>query len=98
MRCHGQNASLSQQSAPRRIGNSHSPKLASIKIRNPIVPRQALVHERVVRRQEIENVSVFTNDTFEEQFRLAPERLTEVVIEIRKQVGIRQYVSHVSQP
>ena len=45
---------------------------------------EPLVQERVVRSQQIEHTSVFANDAVEEEFRLAPERLAQVVIKVRK--------------
>ena len=50
--------------------------------------REPLVHERVVGRHQIENVPVLADNASKEQLRLAPERVAQVVVEIRKLVGV----------
>ena len=45
---------------------------------------QPLINERVIRFEEVHDAAVFANNTFEEEFRLAAERLTQVVIELRR--------------
>ena len=46
--------------------------------------RQPLVDERVVGRQQIEHAAVLAHDALEEQLGLAPERLPQVVVEVRE--------------
>ena len=50
------------------------------------MPRQPLVDERVVRGQQVEDAAVLAHDAVEEQLRLAPERLPQVVVEVRELV------------
>ena len=49
---------------------------------NAVVLGQPLVHERVVRAQQVEHAAVFADDALEEQLGLAPERLAQVVVEV----------------
>ena len=53
------------------------------------MPGQPLVHERVVCRQQIEDVAVLAHDAVEEQFGFALKRLPQVVVEVGKQIGSR---------
>src|SRR6185436_7943634 len=74
-RSHGQNAALSKQAAPGIVGSERdAPELVAIDIRNAVVLREAIVDERVVRGQQIDDAAIFANDALKEQFRFAPER------------------------
>ena len=75
-RSHRQDAALPQQPAPRIVGNRHAPELAAIDVRNSVVPREALIDERVIRIQQIEHVVIFVQDAAEEQLRLFLERMS----------------------
>src|SRR5256885_901107 len=97
MRGHREDASLPEQSLTFWIRDCHAPELAPVKVRNPIVPSEPLVHEGVVGREQIENVPVFADDAFKKQLRLAAERLAKIVVEIGKQIGVRQHVLYVPQ-
>ena len=46
--------------------------------------RKALVQERVVRAQQVERAPVLAHHTVDQQLRFLPERLPEVVVEIRE--------------
>ncbi len=80
-------APFTQQAASRVEFRSEcdAAELAPVNIRDPIVFGQPFIDERVVRRQQIEDIAVFVNDAAEEEFDLTPEGLPEVVIKIRKQ-------------
>ena len=43
---------------------------------------QSFIHERVVRLKQIDHAAVLADHAVEQQFRLAPERLAQVVIEV----------------
>ena len=58
-------------------------ELAAVHVRDPVVLRQPFVDERVVGRQQIEDAAVLVHDAVEEQLDLAPERLPQVVVEVR---------------
>jgi len=60
-------------------------ELASVHIRYSIVLREPFIDERVIRSQEIDHIPVFADEAVEEQFSLTPERLPQVVVEIREE-------------
>ena len=63
----------------------------------PVVLGQPLVHERIVRAQQIERAAVFLHDAFDEELGFAPERLAQVVVEVRERPGIRARGGEVAQ-
>ena len=80
-------------SRPRRMSRSagkfHPPELRTINIRNPVVLRQPLIDEGVIRRQQIQDAAVLMDHAAEEQFDLALECRPQVIVEIRKQIHLR---------
>ena len=84
VRCKRENASLPQQSAARIIGHGDAPEAAPINVRDAVMTGQALVHERVVRGQQIQHAAIFVHDALKEKLRLAAQRLSQIVVEIRK--------------
>ena len=92
-----QNAALPEQPFPRLVGDRHAAEVAAVDVGDPVVPRQPLVDERVVRPQQVEHVPVLAHDAVEEQLGLALERLPQVVVEVGKLVGVRQHAPHVAQ-
>ena len=83
-RSHEEYASLAEQAPSSAILKSDAAEPAPVDVGNTVVPGQTLINERIVRFEEIHDAAVFANNTFEEQFRLAAESLTQVVIEIRR--------------
>src|SRR5262247_1189529 len=75
IRSHGQDAALAKQTHSGLIRQRDTTEAASVNVRNPIMPRQPLIHERVIGIDEIEDAAVFAHDAVEKQFGLAPERL-----------------------
>ena len=53
-----------------------------------VMPRETLVDERVIGRQQLHQASVFAYEVGEEQLRLAPHRLGQLLIEIRVRQSI----------
>src|SRR5207247_359271 len=51
---------------------------------DPVVLRQPLVDERIVRGQKIQHASVRANDAVEEHLRFAPEALPKLIVEVRE--------------
>src|SRR5207247_5346097 len=88
---------LPQQAATRSPIERHTPKMAAIYVRDPVMPRQPLVDERVVGAQEIDNTAVLADDAPGEELGFPVERLAQVVVEVRKRLGIRRHVPHVPQ-
>ena len=74
-------------SRPRRfvVGQRHAAETGRRRsVRNPVMPRQPLVDERVIGVQQIQHAAVFAHDALEEQLRLAAHGLAQVVVEIGK--------------
>src|SRR2546422_976688 len=76
----------------------HTAEVIARDTRKPVVPREALVHERVVGAIEIEQAAVFADEAVEELFRLATHIGREVVVEIRIVIRIRVDLVDVLQP
>ena len=92
-----QDARLAEQTPAVRVGERHSPEVAAVDPRNPIVTGQLLVEERVVRGQEIHDAAVFLQLALEEQLGLAHERRAEVVVEPGEApVRVRRQQPHVA--
>ena len=89
---------MPQHAAPAVVRIAHAPELRSRDPRNPVVPGEALVQERVVRREEFEQASVLTHQVLEQQLRLADHVLAQLSREVRIQVRFRLVVLRVLQP
>src|SRR4051812_44897810 len=48
-----QEASLSQESSAVLVAQNYTPKVAAVNIRNPVVPRETFINERVIRVQQV---------------------------------------------
>ena len=59
--------------------------------------RETLVEERVIGAQQIEHAAIFFHHTLEQQLGLAPEGLTEVVVEIGEQPVVRFVAVEIAQ-
>ena len=59
--------------------------------------REALVQERVVRPKQVEHAAILTNHAVDKELRLLPERLTQVVVEIREETHVRRDRVEVAQ-
>ena len=70
--------------AARVVGHRHAAELAAVDVGDAVVPRQPLVHERVVGAQQVEHAAVLADDALEQQLGLAAERLPQVVVEVRE--------------
>ena len=81
-----EDAALPEQTLPRFVGHGHAAKLAAVHVRDPVVLRDAFVHERVVGGHQVEHVAVLAHDAAEEQLRLVLQTLPQVVVEIGKLV------------
>ena len=64
---------------------------------NAVVLGQPLVHERVVRAQQVERAAVLRDDALDEQLGLAPERLAQVVVEVGERPRVRARRGEVPQ-
>ncbi len=97
IRRHGQQAALAEQSAAPAVGQRHAPEAVAVDVRNPVVPGQALVHEGVVRAQELDDAAILLQLALEEERRFLQERVAKVLVEIGEEIGIRRDVADVLQ-
>ncbi len=80
-------STLPWRSSPPRTSSSaerDAAEPAAVDVGNAVVLREALVHERVVRPQQVEHAAIFAHDALEEQLRFLAERLTQIVVEVRE--------------
>ena len=77
----GEDAPLPEQPPPGRGIELHPPEVAAVHVRNPVVPGEPLVHERVRRGQQVEDAAVAAQHAVDEQLGLAPERPPQVLVE-----------------
>src|SRR5438094_3026723 len=65
----------------RSYGDWSSDVCSSDLARDPVVASQCLVHESVIRIEQIDHIAVLAKDAVEQQFSLAAKRLAQVVVE-----------------
>ena len=75
----------------------HRPKVAAVDAWHPVVPRQPLIEEGRLRRQQLHHPPVLPHVVVKQQLRLPPERLAQVVVELGKRVDVRGHRPHVPQ-
>ena len=69
----------------------HAAELTAVHVRNAVVPRQPLVDERVVGRQQLEHAAVVAQDWLSRNSSVSRRnRLPQVVVEIREQHRVRR--------
>ena len=88
---------MPEQTAARRIRERHAAEAIPVYARDPVVPRQSLVDERVVGAQEIHHAAILAKLVLDEQFRLTLERRAKVLVELRKQLDVGPHVPDVAQ-
>ena len=68
----------------------HAAEVRTVNVRDAVVPGEPLVHERVVRIQEVEHRSILAHDALEEHLRFALETLAQVVVEVgeHRDIGV----------
>ena len=97
LRRHHQDRALAEQPLARIVGQRHATELASVHVRNAVVPGEPFVDERVVGRHQVEDVAVLAHDALEEELCLAPERQPQVVVEIGEHHRVRLMIREVPQ-
>src|SRR4029434_6342970 len=83
---------MAEQPAPVRVGHFDLAESRTVDAGDAVMPGEPFVHERVVGVQELEDAPVAAQDVGEQQLGLAPERLANVVIEIRELQDVRAYL------
>ena len=84
------NAPVTKEAEPTLIGQRDLPEMTAVHMRDPVVLREPLVDERVIRRQQLADAAVLPHLTLDEQLGFLTQRLTEILIKIRKQLGVRR--------
>ena len=84
IRRQSQNTALPQQSSANAVRHRDAPELVAINIRDTVMARQTLVHERVIRVQQLQNAAVAEQHIVEQQIGLAFKRQPQVVVEFGK--------------
>ncbi len=88
---------MAEQPATAIVGDRHAPEAIAVNPGDPVVPREPLVDEGVVGRQQVDDAAVLLHDAGEEQLGLAPQRLPQVVVEIGERRRIRPGAGEVPQ-
>ena len=78
------------------VAESHAPEMTAVHMWKPIELGQAAVHECVIGAQQVEDAAILAELAFEEELRLARERLLEIVIEVRKHRDVGRVQAYVS--
>ena len=88
-----------RSSPPRSLPapSADAAEVTAVDVRNAVVLRQPFVDERVVGAQQIQHAAILAEDAVEEQLGFLPERLTEIVVEVRKQSHVRRDRREVAQ-
>ena len=88
---------MTEQPGARRILQADAAKLAAVDVGNLVVARQPLVHEGVVRGQQVDDAPVVADLIVEQQFRFALEGVAQVVVELRELRAIRRRDPQIAQ-
>jgi hypothetical protein len=89
---------VAEQAAARRRLQIHATEVAAAHVGQPVVARDALVDEGVVRGQQLEHAAVLAHDAVEEQLGLAPEAVRERRVVRGIQQRVRADLVEVLQP
>src|SRR5437867_12691662 len=79
-------------------GERHTAESASVDVGNSVVLRQAFIEERVVRPDEIEHAAILAQHAVEKELGFLPKGLTQVVIEVPIEGGVRSDRLEIAQP
>ena len=88
---------LSEQAAPRLVGQRHAAEVIAVDVGDAVVARQPFVDERVVGGQQFEQAAILPHDAADEQLRFAAERAPQIVVELGKAPAIRLELRDVAQ-
>ena len=88
---HRQYAGLSEQSVPVRVFKFDAAELIAVNALDPIVLRQALIEEGVVRTQQVDDAMILPHLTFDQEFGFLRKGLAQILVERRKGRRIRRY-------
>ena len=95
--CHRQNATLTEQPATPVVAERHPAETAAGYPWDLIVPGKALVQERVVGPQQLQDARVLAQLALDEELCFSLERFAKIFVEFGKQVRIRRHAAHIAQ-
>ena len=86
---------------PRRSATSgiepDAPEVAAVNARDAVVAAEPLVDERVVGSEQVEDAAILADEALDEELGLLPERLPQVLVELRKDERVRNCPAQVAQ-
>ena len=82
---------------PVRIGDRDAAKLAAVDALDSVMLGEALIEEGVIRGQQIDDAAILAQRAFDQQLGFLLERLTQVLVEVRKGCRIRLYSRDIAQ-
>src|SRR5579863_8596042 len=97
MRRHRENTALAQQPAALFAGESHAAEAATVDAGDAVMPRQTLVEERVIRREQFHRGAILAQDALEEHLGFALHGLAEVVVEIGELIRVRIQAANIPE-
>ncbi len=89
---------MPENPAPILVGERDAAEISTRDVRDAVDLGDPLVHERVVRREQVQHVAVFAHDAVEQQFGFPLVGLRELVVERREQQGVGMNLLDVLQP
>ena len=85
----GEHGGVGQQSAALiRVRQRDAAEAAAVDTRNPIMPREPLVDERVVGAEQVEHAAILGDRAGDKQLRFALERFEQAVVEVGIEIGM----------
>ncbi len=88
---------MAKDAAPAIVGLLDAPEVRAPYVRDAVVLREPLVHERIVRGQQLEHAAIFFQNAAGKELGLAPEALAQIFVEIELALGIGQHRREVAQ-
>ena len=88
---------MTEDAAGAVLGHLHFHERLALHSGDPVVPREPLVHEGVIRADEIEHAAVFAHDRLEKHFRLAFHRRAQRPVPIREGFCVRLHDFQIAQ-
>src|SRR5690606_40027521 len=74
-----------------------APEVSALDERDPVMLREPLVQERVIRRDQLEDALLLAQDALDEELRLRDEVFAQPVVEIPEQEHVRLLELEIAQ-
>ena len=88
---------MPEQAAPILVAHRHAPELGAVNARDAVVLGEPLIDEGVVRIQQLADALVFAQHALDQELGLLPQRVAQIVVEIRERRRIRLDTRDVAQ-